>query len=134
MGELHRLALGVALGWVAGAVSPAGDQPFDWQAARQAENKVLAGEKLTPEERALYDKAREMFRQGLQPVGTGPESAPDEVKKLIPLPELTGKYKEQDGGLYGGRSNEPPKAQRELAGKATARIQPLDAEGRLSAG
>ena len=50
---------------------------------------------------------------------------------LTPLTELgTAKYKGEDGGLYGGGSNEPPKIHLEAALKESAKIQPLDADGK----
>ena len=58
---------------------------------------------------------------------------PPPPKDLVPLNELTGKYKEQDGGLYGGGKNEPPAEQAALARKAIAEIKPLDREGKPAA-
>ncbi|MDV6033252.1 MAG: hypothetical protein F9B45_24830 [Phycisphaera sp. RhM] len=48
-----------------------------------------------------------------------------------PLTEMTAddRYKGEDGGLYGGGRNEPPEPLRADAMKATANIQPLDADG-----
>jgi lysophospholipase L1-like esterase len=53
-----------------------------------------------------------------------------------PLSEMTAKdsHKGEDGGLYGGGSNEPPKAHAEAAKSEAARIQPLDGEGKPAAG
>lgn len=49
---------------------------------------------------------------------------------LVPLTELgTEKYKGEDGGLYGGGSNEPPADFRAAVEKQVAKIQPLDAQG-----
>ncbi len=49
-----------------------------------------------------------------------------------PLTEMTekDKYKGEDGGLYGGGKNEPPEAHQTAASKETARIVPLDGEGK----
>lgn len=51
---------------------------------------------------------------------------------LIPLTEMTGadRYKGEDGGLYGAGRNEPPPGHAEAARRETARIEPLDADGR----
>jgi Cu/Ag efflux protein CusF len=51
---------------------------------------------------------------------------------LKPLTEMTAedRYKGEDGGLYGGGKNEPPAEHRKAAAKETAKIQPLDAEGK----
>ena len=51
----------------------------------------------------------------------------------MPPDELTGKYKEQDGGLYGGGKNEPPAEHAALARKAIAEIKPLDRDGKPAA-
>ena len=53
---------------------------------------------------------------------------------LKPLTEMTAddKYKGEDGGLYGGGKNEPPEALRKAAEKETAKIDPLDADGKPS--
>jgi hypothetical protein len=53
---------------------------------------------------------------------------------LKPLTEMTAedKYKGEDGGLYGGGMNEPPKAHQRAANEALTKITPLDAEGKPS--
>ena len=51
----------------------------------------------------------------------------------MPLSELDGKYKEQDGGLYGGGKNEPTPEHAALARKAIAEIKPLDRDGKPAA-
>jgi hypothetical protein len=49
-----------------------------------------------------------------------------------PLTEMTAedRYKGEDGGLYGGGKNEPPEAHQAAARAETARIEPLDADGK----
>jgi hypothetical protein len=51
---------------------------------------------------------------------------------LKPLTEMSAddKYKGEDGGLYGGGKNEPPEAHRKAAEKESAKIEPLDADGK----
>lgn len=51
---------------------------------------------------------------------------------LKPLTEMTAddKYKGEDGGLYGGGKNEPPEAHLKAAKKETAKIEPLDTDGK----
>jgi hypothetical protein len=51
---------------------------------------------------------------------------------LKPLTEMTAedKYKGEDGGLYGGGSNQPPEAHQKIARAETAKIGPLDADGK----
>jgi hypothetical protein len=52
-----------------------------------------------------------------------------------PLTEMTAedRYAGEDGGLYGGGKNEPPAAHRAAARAQTAKIQPLDADGKPAA-
>jgi hypothetical protein len=51
---------------------------------------------------------------------------------LKPLTEMTAedRYKGEDGGLYGGGINEPPKAHQLAAREALKTITPLDAQGK----
>jgi hypothetical protein len=51
---------------------------------------------------------------------------------LKPLTEMTAedRYKGEDGGLYGGGMNEPPKAHQMAAQEALKKITPLDAQGK----
>lgn len=53
---------------------------------------------------------------------------------LKPLTEMTAedKYKGEDGGLYGGGKNEPPEAHLKAALAESARIIPLDEDGKPS--
>jgi hypothetical protein len=53
---------------------------------------------------------------------------------LKPLTEMTAedRYKGEDGGLYGGGRNEPPKAHQRAAEEAMRRIAPLDADAKPS--
>ena len=53
---------------------------------------------------------------------------------LKPLTEMTAsdRYKGEDGGLYGGGRNEPPRAHRLAAQRALAKIRPLDERGKPS--
>ena len=54
---------------------------------------------------------------------------------LKPLTEMTAedRYKGEDGGLYGGGKNEPPEAHGKAALAESARIVPLDEDGKPSA-
>jgi len=65
---------------------------------------------------------------GALPIGSKPSVG------LKPLNEMTAddNYKGEDGGLYGAGRNDPPPAHRAAARKETARIQPLDADGKPS--
>ncbi|HKA07262.1 MAG TPA: hypothetical protein VKD71_08400 [Gemmataceae bacterium] len=65
----------------------------------------------------------------------GKAPAPKEGKASVglkPLTEMTAddRYKGEDGGLYGGGKNEPPEKHLKAARDATAKIQPLDADGK----
>jgi hypothetical protein len=65
-----------------------------------------------------------------------PEAQGDEKTSTsrVPLTEMTAKdrYKGEDGGLYGEGWNEPPEAHRKAAARETAKVAPLDAEGKPS--
>jgi hypothetical protein len=54
---------------------------------------------------------------------------------LKPLTEMTAddRYKGEDGGLYGGARNDPPDAHQKAAARETAKIKPLDADGKAAA-
>ena len=121
--------------------TPSGSQPpakddFDWEKARAAHEKEKHGEALTSDEKTLLDAAKKRMAEGRgpgrQPGAPGAQRPPlaPPPKDLVPLNELTGKYKEQDGGLYGGGKNEPPAEHAALARKAIAEIKPLDREGK----
>ena len=65
--------------------------------------------------------------------GNRPRLQPkDTIPGLVPLTEMTEPYQGEDGGLYGGGKDEPPKAHKAAAERATAAIQPLDANGKPS--
>lgn len=110
------------------------EQPIDFNKARQLFEKRQRGGELTAEERAYVQRAIEARRKGQEPGqrSQGRQPAPPPwTAHLTPLTELgAGTYKAQDGGLYGGGKNEPPKAHFEAALKEAAGIQPLDAEGK----
>lgn len=91
-------------------------------------DKQRSGRPLTPEEertyRTLYEaRTAPYLKTHPQRVSTG----------LIPLTELgKGKYQEQEGGLYPGGENEPPRAHREAGLRIAKTIVPLDANGHPS--
>lgn len=113
---------------------------IDWQRAQTLHRRVNQGEKLSAEDQKYYEVALKQFqaRQRNNPGTPRTEEVhdfkPSEASKgLVPLTELTGKYRDWDGGLYGGGSNEVPAAQQARATKALAQIRPLDVEGKPSA-
>ncbi len=129
-----RLGLLLASGlFLALALAAAGaaDQGIDWNRARELLQRSNRGETLSPEDRAYLDMARQA-RQAQAAVVM--QATPEQERTgLVSLTEMgEGKYKEEDGGLYGGGSNVPPAAHREAALKEAARTRPLDAEGRPS--
>ncbi len=118
------------------APCPAADEaPIDWNRAQQLHRRATSGEKLSPEDQAYYERAKSARARGEQgrPQG-GRGAAPAPWKDhLTPLTELgTAKYKGEDGGLYGGGKNEPPKPHLDAAMKEALKIQPLDADGKPS--
>ena len=117
------------------APGPASDAgvPIDFQKARAIHDKIQAGETVTPEERAYVQHVMQQMqgkKKGDAPASTTPVSDPKIVASLVPLDELTGNYKGEDGGLYGGGKNAPPPAHLTACVKESEKIQPLDAEGK----
>lgn len=112
------------------ALAQTGDQ-IDWKRAREIHQKLIRGEKLTAEERAYHDRAAEAMRARRNNQQSPPAKPPVGLK---PLCDMTSKdhYKGQDGGIYGGGKNEPPKQHLDAAIQQAKLIRPLDAEGRLS--
>jgi hypothetical protein len=124
----------------------ADQQPLDVQRAKQLMERVQKGEKLSPDDQAYFDRVRqEIQRRQQQPKdGKGQPGKPGRYKGpvpparsstgLVPLTDLgTNKYKGEDGGLYGGGSNEPPAEHRTAVEKQLKLIQPLDADGKPAA-
>lgn len=104
--------------------------PIDWDKARALHQRVQHGEALSPEEQKYYEEAkRQHDRPGGGNANRG-QPPPPAPKGLVPLPELTGSYQGQDGGLYGGGKNEPPAAQLARAEKALKEIRPLGPDGK----
>lgn len=103
---------------------------IDWNRAREFRQRSLQGEKLTEEEQSYLQRAIELRKQG-----NPQQRRPVEIKPpvgLKPLTDMSGdeRYKGQDGGIYGGGNNTPPKEHLEAALQQAKLIQPLDAEGK----
>ena len=128
--------------------NPSGDRAqvqddFPWEKARSAHEKEQRGEPLNDDEKKILEAAKKRLAEGRGPgrPGGNPQGRPDAQrpplapppKDLVPLNELNGKYKEQDGGLYGGGKNEPPAEHAAFAHRAVAEIKPLDREGKPAA-
>jgi len=103
------------------------EPPIDPVRGRALMEKFSRGETLTPEEQAYLDRVRQAIREraGVRqmPLGTNDWSA------LVPLTDLSARYKGEDGGLYGGGQNEPPPAHRAAHLQESDKIRPLDANG-----
>jgi hypothetical protein len=113
---------------------------IDWARAQQLFNKSKQGETLSPEDQAYLDRAKaERQKRAGKQAGKGsrqgsPPPAPRSRTGLIPLDQMTAQdhYKGQDGGLYGGGRNEPPALHLQAAMAESAKIVPLDADGKPS--
>lgn len=112
---------------------------YDYAPAMAIHQRQERGESITPEEKKILDDAMRHRRQTQEGRNSPSQSdaehtfTPSEAAKgLIPLTELTGTYRQWDGGLYGGSRNEIPAAQQVRAAQALSQIQPLDARGKPS--
>jgi hypothetical protein len=112
---------------------------IDWDRARNLMRRFRAGEKLSDDERAYLDRAREQRRRQQRPNADRPAAQPGspaqgESTGMTPLTDLPADaaYKGFDGGLYGRGRNAPPDALLASARRAAAMVQPLDADGKPS--
>lgn len=111
----------------------AADEPIDFNRARELHQRETRGEKLSPAEQEYLTRAKAEFAKRNGGGGKGGDAPPPRAETgMVPLPDLTGTYQGEDGGLYGGGKNEPPPAQAAAATAALAQVQPLDAEGKPS--
>ncbi|HEY2573536.1 MAG TPA: hypothetical protein VGH65_05675 [Verrucomicrobiaceae bacterium] len=136
------LILGIAALVVNTYQATAADEPIDSRKLRELHQKVKAGQKLSPEDQAYYDRGLVARRKGEvgkpsgEP-GSSPSAATGTGKTstgMVPLPDLTAeaRYKGEDGGLYGAGRNTPPEAHLKAALEIAGKIQPLDASGKPS--
>jgi hypothetical protein len=110
----------------------AAEVPIDFDKARQYFEKRQKGGTLNAEEEAYVRRAM-AERQRQQSGGKSAAPAPW-TQHLTPLTELgMGRYKGEDGGLYGGGKNEPPKLHLDAALTEAAKVRPLDIDGNESA-
>ena len=112
---------------------PAGDNPIDFDRARELLRRSQRGERLTADEQEYLDRAR-AARRAAQRDAAPAAPEPRENTGLIPLSQMTAedRYQEEDGGLYGGGQNEPPAAHAAAAIQAISEITPRDPAGRPS--
>jgi hypothetical protein len=80
---------------------------------------------------AALESSRDVIGPPARPAKTDPIPLPRDSVGLIPLTDVGSEfhYKGEDGGLYGGDSNEPPEGLLKAALEAAAQIQPLNARG-----
>ena len=136
--RFHRLTAATLLAiLVTATLSRAADPAFDIERAKKIQQKSQAGEALTTEETEYLQRARqEMQRRGKEKQkgteSTTPVSDPKIVATLVPLDELKGSYKGEEGGLYGGGRNTPPPAHLAAYLKESEKIRPLDDAGNPS--
>jgi hypothetical protein len=103
-------------------------EAIDRDRVKQLYEKARRGEKLTRDEQQYLDRALKNLRKS--------NGKRQELRStgLKPLSEMTARdrYKGEDGGLYGGGRNEPPKTHQRAARDALRKITPLDASGKPS--
>lgn len=106
---------------------------IDFAKAKAIQKRVVNGEPVSDEDRAYVAKAKAEFARRKGMAGAGKSApAPRDSTGLVPLTDLGGdaRYKDQDGGLYGGGRNTPPEPLLRAALDASAKVRPLDAKGR----
>jgi hypothetical protein len=120
-----------------------GQDAIDRNRVKELYEKSKRGEKLTPEEQKYLDRAIRILkkRQNKKPGPVKPNPGKTDRQRqerpstgLKPLTEMSAddRYKGQDGGLYGGGRNEPPKVHERAARAALKKITPLGAQGKPS--
>ncbi len=104
------------------------EEKIDWERARQLHQRLLRGEKLTKEEQAYHDRAA----RELQAKGKAQQPPTKPPLGLKPLCDMTAddRYKQEEGGLYGGGKNEPPEEHLQEALREAKLIRPLNGEGK----
>jgi len=120
-----------------GDLPPQGQDGIDWQKAQDLFRREQRGEKLSEADQKYLDHAKEVRQRGGNRPGGGRGGQANQRKapeSLKPLTDMTAEdtYEDEDGGLYGKGSNEPPEALKKSAAEALAQIQPLDAGGKPS--
>jgi hypothetical protein len=110
---------------------------MDDQRANQIRAKHARGEKITEEERDYYESRIERKNQAESAARQAEWAKAHPARDFTgmpPLPDLgTGTYKGEQGGLYPGGVNEPPKAHLEAGLRLAKQIVPLNRQGRPAA-
>ena len=113
----------------------ADDRKIDFERAKELFRKRQNGGRLTTDEEAFLKRAIAARQRG-QGAGSGQGRdarmlPPKETTGFKPLDQMTAdeRYFDQDGGLYGGGSNEPTADHRAAAERELAKIVPLNGKG-----
>jgi len=121
----------------AGRAGAAGDKQggVNWEYVQQLLRRSRGGEPLSTTESAYLENAKRVRAQGAMREAPRAPAPATTSTGLVPLDQMSAadRYKGQDGGLYGGGRNEPPLALQTAAKKESARIVPLDADGKPAA-
>lgn len=135
---MHTRRIPLILLFVAPFLSAAESSvPLDIERLRELNRRTQAGEILSVEDQAYFDSGRREMQARKAGKGT-PATPPSNVRiadqemvrKLVPLDELTGTYKGEDGGLYGGGSNVPTGDHLAAYLRESKAIQPLGRDGK----
>jgi hypothetical protein len=125
------MLLAAALAGITALAAPPDDKEIDFNKARQLLMKEKNGERLSPEEKAYLDRAKEAFRKKNEVKAEQAAKGGNDSTGLVPLTDLGDKkYKGETGGLYGNGANQPPEAHAAAAKRESAKIRPLDSAGR----
>ena len=100
------------------------------QRAKEIHDRKQAGKSVTPEEEEFLAGMMRKHAGGGGGSPARPGATAELPKDMVPLTELKGEYHGQDGGLYGGGRNEPPRDLDARAKAAVAQVQPLGPDGK----
>lgn len=117
---------------IATSFASAAEPPIDFDRARDIMDRARRGERVSAEERAYVERAKEARKAGNQ--SDKADAPPPWTEHLAPLTEL-GKqsYKGELGGLYGSGENAPPPEHAAAAARAAEAIVPRSPDGRPAA-
>ncbi len=109
-----------------------GEANPEMRRAQEIHQRKQAGGTISPEDDKFLAEAMRKHAGGNRPPAASgqPVASAEVIQALVPLTELKAGYHGQDGGLYGGGSNEPPAPLAARAKNAAAQIQPLGADGK----